>query len=728
MTREFVRTARADERVRGDLRWIFGDSPWLAASVIAVLTACLGDLIAAPTWPRAGAIALLSGLAVLFGLIHGCVWSLAWILVGKLPTPLRIAIWPLAGTTAGVWLAYILGTFTRLHSRYWQLATGVLTTGIVAGVLFGTTLALYQSGPGQTPWLFRRRAWLRLTAAVLLCAIAAGTWVVDRRYYPGQYFYAHIALRLFGMWCVMLAIVAAGRVLWLPGIQRWIWGAAVGGFLACMFTPNAQRLVPMFATRPWPKIVLQSWQRLTDFDRDGYSAFLGGGDCAPFNRRVHPGAREVPDNGIDDNCLLGDATRKIDDIRELPMPKTPAPIDVVLITVDSLRPDHLGTYNREFGPTARNTSPNFDRFARDATVFDRAYTAGAWTSVAIPALLRGVYPRRLQWKRWFETTLYNVLRKPFTGKLRPGEGVMRMFPLAFQDRHPPLATMLRHRGMYTGAVIDDGHSEMLQPGTGLDGGFVSFREVDNAPIDRHNDLGTTEMAIGTLKRVPPSTRFFMWVHYFGIHWPDETHPGIRDYGPSQADHYDHEIAFWDQQCGRLLAAIEARPNPVAVIITADHGESLNLGIRQHGLTLEEAVIKVPLAVRAPGWPAMHMRALASSLDLVPTILGFTATPKPDYLDGVDLHDVVTGKLTKPRILFTDTWRFDAIERLEINYSAALDGTNKVIMDRINGGLYEFDQRRELRPPNASDNPAFRQLTRALYGYLEETGGALDLSE
>jgi hypothetical protein len=50
------------------------------------------------------------------------------------------------------------------------------------------------------------------------------------------------------------------------------------------------------------------------------------------------------------------------------------------------------------------------------------------------------------------------------------------------------------------------------------------------------------------------------------------------------------------------------------------------------------------------------------------------------------------------------------------------------MDRISGAVFEFDQRRELRPPDARENPAFRALTRALYGYLEETGGALDLSE
>ncbi len=225
MTREFVRTTRAhaQEDVRSDLRWVFRDSPWLAASVIAVLAACATDLLSASPLPRAASVGLLAGLAVLFGLLHGCLWSAAWLLVSHLPRPLRIAIWPVAGTSAGVWLAYVLGAFTRLHSRYWKLAAGVLGTGIAAGLLFGTVLALYQSRPNRPAWLFTRKTWVRLVAAVLLIGAAVGTWLVDRRYYPGQYSYAHIALRLFSMWCGLLAVVAVGCVLWLTAILRWVW-------------------------------------------------------------------------------------------------------------------------------------------------------------------------------------------------------------------------------------------------------------------------------------------------------------------------------------------------------------------------------------------------------------------------------------------------------------------------------------------------------------------------
>jgi hypothetical protein len=80
------------------------------------------------------------------------------------------------------------------------------------------------------------------------------------------------------------------------------------------------------------------------------------------------------------------------------------------------------------------------------------------------------------------------------------------------------------------------------------------------------------------------------------------------------------------------------------------------------------------------------------------------------------------------VLFSDTWRYDSFERLELNLSAAFDGVHKVVLDRMTGAVYEFEQKRETRTPGASSNPALSSLTRALFGYLEETGGALDLSE
>src|ERR1700755_2038826 len=168
MARELLRTERADEQVRGKLRWIFGASPWLAASVLAVLIACAADLVTGTPAARAGAVALVVGLSVLFRLFHGVLWSAAWALIAMLPKWARVAIWPLAGTSAGVWLAYVLGSFTPLRSRYGKLAVGVLVGGFLVGLMFGVVLALYQAARDRPGWLQARPTWLRLTAAVLL--------------------------------------------------------------------------------------------------------------------------------------------------------------------------------------------------------------------------------------------------------------------------------------------------------------------------------------------------------------------------------------------------------------------------------------------------------------------------------------------------------------------------------------------------------------------------------
>jgi arylsulfatase A-like enzyme len=218
------------------------------------------------------------------------------------------------------------------------------------------------------------------------------------------------------------------------------------------------------------------------------------------------------------------------------------------------------------------------------------------------------------------------------------------------------------------------------------------------------------------------------VHFFGVHWPNERHAGTREYGSKVPDRYDHEIAFFDAQCGRLLDAIDSRQAPVAVIITADHGESFAFGTRQHGLSLDEGSIHIPLLVRGPGFPATRVASLASAVDLLPTILKLTGTPAPDYLDGVDLAQVLAGTFPQPRTLLSDTFHYNALERIDLDYSAAFDGKNKVIMDLVRGSRFDLDQPTDTPLPDGADDAAFVPLTRTLSGYLEDTGGVLELSD
>jgi hypothetical protein len=723
MRQDFGTQVRPPARFPDAAVWMVTRSPWLGASVLALAALCASDLV----WPARpvgiGFIAALTALGVMLALLHGLCWSLAWWLVRRLRPPLARLFWPALSLAGSAWLARDLGAFTRLHSRYWQLASYVLAACGLAGLAFGLLGAWFQpTGRKPVGFIMEQPLVLRRALGCVLVVVAVALAVADRRLFPNQYHDAHAALRMAALWSLMMALVA---IEWTIGPMTWArWLAVIVGYVICLFTLDEYKVATLdaFGTHAWPASVLAVNRTAFDWDRDGYASLLGAGDCAPSNPRIHPGAREIPDNGIDENCILGDAKRRSEIIEPPVAAKEPVATDIVLITIDALNRGHLGLYNPAYGANRRATSVNLDRWAQNATVFEHAYTPGGWTSIAVPSLMRGIYPRRLQWRKYFETNLYAVLRKPFGSQLRPGEMPMLMFPLAFDDPHPPLAELLRRRGMYCMAVVDDGYSAMLQRGTGIERGFDVFREVDQLPESQRNDEGTANTAIALLAEGKAHGHIFLWVHFFGTHWPNESHPGVRQYGNGILDAYDHEVAFLDTQLIRLLDAIDARRNPIAVFIAADHGEGFSSAGRYHGQVIDEAVLRIPLLARVPGWPTGAMTSLTGSIDLVPTILALTKTPAPSYLDGVDLGTLLGGHLEQPRVLFSDTWRFDANEKLELDYTAAYDGNRQFLLDQVAGSLYLADQTEPKSTPRLVGPTSNDSLAAAVYAYIEDTGG------
>jgi len=726
--------ARLAQRIRLRARALgqqFAATPWPVASALALGAAAAADVVLEQKTPCPPEfVAILAAFVLVLGLLHGACWSLAWRLARVLGARFAPLLWPALGLAAGVWLAHELGALVRLQTQYGRLALGVLVASAGGGLLLGLVCAGFQpTARWRSGFWLARAAGTRRAIALVLLAAAAVLFHADRTLYVDQYERAHHAQRFASVALSMFAVVVAGPGQWLARASGSAWLLACAAFAACLFTGHEARgsVLYAFGARPLASDLLQVSRSLVDWDRDGYASLLAGGDCAPLDPRVHPGAREIPGNGIDDNCLLGDGAVAQAKPEPLGVPRAPSPLDVVVITVDALRWDHLGVYNRRYLEGGRGTSPNLDRWAKRATIFERAYTPGSWTSLAIPALMRGVYPRRLHWKRYFETDRFAILRKPFEGKLGAGEQPLRMFPLAFDDPRPPLASILARRGMHTAAIIDDGFSEMLQADTGAALGFTVVRDVDLQRSSRRNDAGTADFAIATLSHGPRDKRMFMWVHFFGPHWPDEEHEGVRKYGTSLPDRYDHEIAFFDQQLERLLQAIAARGQPTAVFLTADHGEVLTHGVRQHGQSLEEGTIRVPLIAQVPGWPAARVTHLSGTIDLVPTILALTGTPRPSYLDGIDLAALLRAGPAQPRVLLSDTWRFDGDGRIALDLVAAYDGTRKAVLDRLSGVLYGFEQDRD-RPLPRGSGAGSEALTRAIHAYLEDTGGTLRLSD
>lgn len=300
--------------------------------------------------------------------------------------------------------------------------------------------------------------------------------------------------------------------------------------------------------------------------------------------------------------------------------KTPAsPPNVLLITVDTLRADHLGCYGYE-----RARTPHTDRFADEGVRVERAIAPTPLTLPSHTSILTGLEP-----------PAHSVR----------GNGVFRV-----PDSVQTLAEVLKAEGYQTQAFVS---SDVLHHRFNLDQGFDGYEddlsgEEKDALTQMQERSGeqTMDRVLRWLdKRTEPASAspFFLWVHLFDPHAP---------YEPPEADAklaatpYDAEIASADRQVGRLVKALE--PNGVLddtiLVFTSDHGE--NLGEHQeatHAMFIYEATQRVPLIFRYPRkLPAGRVfDGPARSVDIMPTILSL-AGKKPGETQGADLSEALAG--------------------------------------------------------------------------------------
>lgn len=702
---------------------IFG---YAALSAVACIALTSVDVYSAGRLPSVRTYWSAFGLAAMFGSLAGAAYGALVGLVRRLPRWGRLAAWPVVFVAAFQWLAVDLGGYRNFGGRYHTLALAVLGASVAGGVALGAVGAFLQPGAKADGLVASRKTWQRVVVAVLLGLGAIGSVCADRYVVPAGYAGANLALQL-------TTLYAVAALLWLapwpwrlirraPRLVRWAYGGVVVGLfvipLVVLSLPGitASRLLE----RPFSAMSLRLMRAMADIDRDGYAGVLGGGDCRPFNHQINPGAADIPGNGVDDNC---DGRDSLDPaklvVADPPLPTEPSPVSVVLITIDALRPDRMSAYGYK-----RDTTPNIRAWATQATRFDAAYASGGWTSLAIPSLLRGVYPRKMLWSHLYETTGYRVVR--LTDPMPKGQQARALFMLPLHERRKPVSYFLRRRGMYTAAVTDGGFTEILSPKWGMHEGFDVFRQVSVELRGRkRTDEGTADLAIEELRKRPKDKRFFLWAHFFGPHAPNSVHEGLPTFGEDTADKYDHEVLFADLHVGRLLRELEPIPN-VIVIVTADHGERFySAKSRGHGRDMAEASIRVPLLIRGPGFGPGQVKALTSTVDLMPTILAMTGTPAPDGLDGMDLATIMGQKQERPRTIFSDSFTLDLKTRsFNRDFAAAINAKHKLVINRVDNTV-SLHERNDWSFPMRSLGSGGRdpELRRALDEYLAVTGGA-----
>jgi arylsulfatase A-like enzyme len=433
--------------------------------------------------------------------------------------------------------------------------------------------------------------------------------------------------------------------------------------------------------------VLEAGRQVLDRDGDGYARLLGGGDCDDGDPEAHPDALDFPNDGIDSDCDGQDAASGLPPaavMAPLP-PSVPADLNLVFLTIDTLRADHLGCYG--YG---RPTSPEIDRLAAEGTLFENGWAHAPSTRYSMPALASGRWPSAIEWDEsiWWP---------------RMGPSVRTVGQALHDD------------GYFTGGLFSFTY---FAPGDrrGFERGMDvysaergSLHVAVNGPMESHGS-SSRQMADDAIQFIDAhkDRKFFLWLHFYDPHLSYEPHPEVPSFGTGRADLYDGEIRFTDLHVGRLLAHLKELGlwGRTAVVLTGDHGEGFGEhGVNEHGFDLYAPQTRVPFIVRVPGLPAQRARVPAGHIDVAPTLVNLgRGKAEPSFigrslvpeLSGVRPADEatrwvfqeVTSERGKKRALVTATrhllWNWTPENTTECYDRVADPGETRDLWGRVGG--------------------------------------------
>ena len=386
----------------------------------------------------------------------------------------------------------------------------------------------------------------------------------------------------------------------------------------------------------------------------------------------------------------------------LPLITRPADVrgpSVVILLIDTLRADHLGCYG--YG---RETSPNIDRWAGEAIVFDQAIAQASWTKPSVASLFTSLYP-----------TVHRT-GGGMHARREVRAGKIEMVPApadapGTSAKLPPgivtIAEVFREAGYRTAGFIANA---LIGRDFRYGQGFETYAFG--------GDLQVTSGAMRWLERHGEEP-FFLYLHYMAPHAPYDppeafdrftaegdlidiqsgemkdqinftrTRTLSSDDVNNLIDQYDGEILFSDDQCARVLAELEklGLRDQTVVILTSDHGEEF----LEHGMVWHESIhlydelVRIPLVIDLPGEDNAGRRTKAPimQIDLGPTLFELAHLRTPAEMQGRSFAPLLRGEAYSAHAAYTETidWGFKQAIRI---------GGRKLILDRDTGGMELFD--------------------------------------
>lgn len=477
----------------------------------------------------------------------------------------------------------VLAAYVAVGVSGGRLLAGAARPIFVVAVIAGATAGAWFGAPRLSRAMAALRARGTLWVFVAAFAVAGALELINRFVLARLYPAFHVGLGVLSLWVVGLGAELVEKV-GKPVVRRWTVVALLAGCSAlAVFAPERMRLYDNL--------------RFVYLERAPLLAHA-----------IEIAAVVAPPPPIEP--LMDQPTRDGPSIDLTGR-------DILLVTIDALRADHVGAYGYE-----RDTTPELDALAAEGAVFEAAYTPTPHTSYAITSLMTGKYMR----------------------------------PLLLQDvgqDSETWAAALRRYGYRTAAFYPpavffvDGERFASFSKAGL--GFEYKKEQFSTAAERAEEVR------GYLEKQPPGRRMFMWVHLFEPHEP-YVHHEEHDFGDRNIDRYDSEIAAADAGLGAIVRTVRKHRPKTVVIVTADHGEEFgDHGGRYHGTTVYDEQVRVPLVFHAPGLvPARRIRAPASLVDLVPTVLAGSQIPVSPRLRGRDLGGDVLGVADGSGFAFAET--------------------------------------------------------------------------